>query len=36
MRGDAPRIEGDGADFRGIFAGQNFEESGAGFQLKLI
>lgn len=34
-RGDAPRI-GDGVDFSGIFAGRDEEESGGGFQLKLI
>lgn len=35
-RGDAPRIEGEGADFRGIFAGRENEETGGGFSLKLI
>ncbi|KAI9820281.1 MAG: hypothetical protein M1827_005903 [Pycnora praestabilis] len=35
-RGDAPRIDGEVADFSGIFAGRENEESGAGFQLKLI
>lgn len=35
-RGDAPRIEGEGADFSGIFAGRENEEMGAGFSLKLI
>ncbi|MCJ1267324.1 hypothetical protein MMC22_007209 [Lobaria immixta] len=35
-RGEAPRIEGEGADFRGIFAGRDLEESGAGFQLRLV
>lgn len=35
-RGEAPRIEGEGADFSGLFAGREDEESGAGFQLKLI
>ena len=35
MRGDAPRI-GETADFSGIFAGRENEESGAGFRLKLI
>ncbi|KAI9874379.1 MAG: hypothetical protein M1830_009805 [Pleopsidium flavum] len=35
-RGDAPRIGGEVADFSGIFAGRDNEESGAGFQLKLI
>ncbi|KAI9784041.1 MAG: hypothetical protein M1816_001072 [Peltula sp. TS41687] len=35
-RGDAPRIDGDLADFRGIFAGREHEETGAGFSLKLI
>ncbi|EON64846.1 CMGC/CDK protein kinase [Coniosporium apollinis CBS 100218] len=35
MRGDAPRMPGE-LDFSGIFAGRENEESGAGFQLKLI
>ena len=35
-RGEAPRIDGDVADFRGIFAGRENEEAGAGFSLKLI
>jgi len=35
-RGDAPRIDGEGPDFSGLFAGRENEESGAGFQLKLI
>lgn len=36
-RGEAPpRIDGEVADFTGIFAGRDEEESGAGFQLKLI
>ncbi|KAL8717349.1 MAG: hypothetical protein Q9225_005396 [Loekoesia sp. 1 TL-2023] len=35
-RGDAPRIEGEGADFRGIFGGRESEEVGGGFSLKLI
>ncbi len=35
-RGEAPRLDGQVADFSGIFAGRENEESGAGFQLKLI
>lgn len=36
-RGEAPpRIDGEVADFTGIFADRGEEESGAGFQLKLI
>lgn len=36
-RGEAPpQIDGEVADFTGIFAGRDEEESGAGFQLKLI
>ncbi len=36
-RGDAAvRIDEEGLDFTGIFAGREDEESGAGFQLKLI
>ncbi|KAI9750591.1 MAG: hypothetical protein M1815_001708 [Lichina confinis] len=36
-RGDAaPRIDASGADFRGIFAGRDDEEKGAGWALKLI
>ncbi|KAL9005123.1 MAG: hypothetical protein Q9188_002077 [Gyalolechia gomerana] len=35
-RGEAPRIEGEGADFRGIFGGRDSEEVGGGFSLKLI
>ena len=35
-RGDAPKIDGDLADFSGIFAGRENEEAGAGFRLKLI
>jgi len=35
-RGDAPKIGGAAGDFSGIFAGQEDEETGAGFQLKLI
>ncbi|KAI9700740.1 MAG: hypothetical protein M1836_002109 [Candelina mexicana] len=35
-RGDAPVLNGEVADLRGIFAGRESEESGAGFQLKLI
>lgn len=35
-RGEASKVELEGADFRGIFAGRDSEESGAGFQLKLI
>ncbi|MCJ1243218.1 hypothetical protein MMC30_000415 [Trapelia coarctata] len=36
MRGAAPRIGGEDADFSGIFAGREEEEMGAGFRLKLI
>ncbi|KAL8715070.1 MAG: hypothetical protein Q9220_001027 [cf. Caloplaca sp. 1 TL-2023] len=36
QRGDAPRIEGEGADFRGIFAAREAEEVGGGFSLKLV
>ncbi|KAI9798936.1 MAG: hypothetical protein M1825_004949 [Sarcosagium campestre] len=35
-RGDAPKLDGDGVDFSGIFAGREHEEAGAGFSLKLI
>ncbi|XTI84874.1 kinase-like protein [Cenococcum geophilum] len=35
-RGDAPKIDAQGLDFSGIFAGRDMEESGAGFQLKLV
>jgi len=35
-RGDAPKIVGEAADFSGIFASREDEESGAGFQLKLV
>ncbi|KAI9833672.1 MAG: hypothetical protein M1826_006763 [Phylliscum demangeonii] len=35
-RGDAPRVDVHGADFRSIFAGCELEEAGAGFALKLI
>jgi cell division cycle 2-like protein len=35
-RGEAPRIDGGDVDFSGIFAGRDLEESGAGFQLKLV
>lgn len=35
-RGDAPRIAGEAADFTDIFASREDEESGAGFQLKLV
>jgi len=35
-RGEAPKIGGAAGDFSGIFAGQEDEETGAGFQLKLI
>jgi cell division cycle 2-like len=35
-RGDAPGLQGQVADFSGIFAGREEEESGAGFSLKLI
>lgn len=35
-RGDAPRIEGQGADFSGIFTGREDEEVGGGFSLKLV
>ncbi|KAL8680688.1 MAG: hypothetical protein Q9186_003128 [Xanthomendoza sp. 1 TL-2023] len=35
-RGDAPRIGGEEADFRGIFAGREAEEVGGGFSLKLV
>ena len=35
-RGDAPRIEGQGADFSGIFAGRENEEVGGGFALRLV
>ncbi|KAL9598322.1 MAG: hypothetical protein Q9219_004550 [cf. Caloplaca sp. 3 TL-2023] len=31
----APRIEGEGADFRGIFAGREGEEVGGGFSLRM-
>jgi cell division cycle 2-like protein len=36
QRGDAPKIEGQGMDFSGIFAAREEEESGAGFSLKLV
>ncbi|KAL8913966.1 MAG: hypothetical protein Q9171_001351 [Xanthocarpia ochracea] len=35
-RGEAPRIGGEAADFRGIFAGREAEEVGSGFSLKLV
>ncbi|KAI4261910.1 MAG: hypothetical protein L6R42_002904 [Xanthoria sp. 1 TBL-2021] len=35
-RGEAPRIGGEAADFRGIFAGREAEEVGGGFSLKLV
>ncbi|KAL8791082.1 MAG: hypothetical protein Q9213_000289 [Squamulea squamosa] len=35
-RGEAPRIGGEAADFRGIFAGRETEEVGGGFSLKLV
>ncbi|KAL8766653.1 MAG: hypothetical protein Q9209_006636 [Squamulea sp. 1 TL-2023] len=35
-RGEAPRIGGEAADFRGIFAGRGTEEVGGGFSLKLV
>ena len=35
-RGEAPRINGQGLDFSGIFANRENEETGAGFQLKLV
>jgi len=35
-RGDAPKITGEAADFSSIFATRDEEESGGGFQLKLI
>lgn len=35
-RGDAPKIAVEAADFSGIFASREDEESGAGFQLKLV
>lgn len=35
-RGEAPRIGGEAADFRGIFGGRDEEEVGGGFALKLI
>ena len=35
-RGDAPQLDGKGLDFSNIFAGRENEESGAGFQLKLV
>ncbi|MCJ1281327.1 hypothetical protein MMC26_000646 [Xylographa opegraphella] len=35
-RGEAPKIQGDEADFSGIFAGREDEDVGAGFRLKLI
>ncbi|OCK86314.1 cyclin-dependent kinase G-1 [Lepidopterella palustris CBS 459.81] len=35
-RGDAPAINAREVDFSGIFAGRDHEESGAGFQLKLV
>jgi cell division cycle 2-like protein len=34
-RGDAPRINGEGLDFSGIFAERENEEVGAGFALRL-
>ncbi|KAF2843128.1 serine/threonine protein kinase, CMGC family, CDC2/CDK subfamily [Patellaria atrata CBS 101060] len=35
-RGDAPRLGGEALDLSGIFAGREEEESGAGFQLRLV
>lgn len=35
-RGEAPKIAGSNADFSGIFASRDQEETGAGFQLKLV
>ncbi|MCJ1420186.1 hypothetical protein MMC32_006543 [Xylographa parallela] len=35
-RGEAPKIQGEEADFSGIFAGREDEDVGAGFRLKLI
>lgn len=35
-RGEAPKIGGEAADFRGIFAGRESEEVGGGFSLKLV
>ena len=36
MRGEAPRIAGDAADFSSIFAGRESEETGGGFQLRMV
>ncbi|KAF2500769.1 kinase-like protein [Lophium mytilinum] len=36
QRGQAPKIDAGEVDFSGIFAGRDLEESGAGFQLKLV
>lgn len=36
IRGDAPKIGGEAADFSSIFAGRDMEESGGGFRLKMI
>ena len=35
-RGDAPKLDGEATDFSGIFAGRENEESGAGFNLRLV
>lgn len=35
QRGDAPRINGEGLDFSGIFVERENEEVGAGFALRL-
>jgi cell division cycle 2-like protein len=34
-RGDAPRLNGEGMDFSGIFASRESEEVGGGFSLRL-